>query len=321
MEIIMKCLSAFNKLIITSLLYVLFLPVGAASEQRVNANSLAKSCYTPKWSQKALLALAKQGFNIDSSVERDELALQLLTCLAVPQNNIRDGVAYSGISSWLRANKLSPNVYQTMFEKLLSDFGKKTIDDNQVYQPFIALMLAELARVDRKKSYLTTEQREFLVAKSTKYMINITDYRGFDAASGWRHNVAHTADIFLQLALNSAINKSQLSLMLEAIGQQVLSKKSHSYIYGEPKRLAMPLLYIFLQKQHTEKDWKNWLQQYITQAPNTNWQQAYKSQQGLAKLHNAREFLNAMFVLIADSENAQLQMLKPALTVAIKSLP
>jgi len=75
----------------------------------------------------------------------------------------------------------------------------------------------------------------------------------------------------------------------------------------------MPVLYIYLRGEHTEQDWINWLQQYISPTPLLNWQQAYTSQRGLAKLHNAREFLNTMFVLIADSENTQLQILKPAL--------
>lgn len=109
--------------------------------------------------------------------------------------------------------------------------------------------------------------------------------------------------------------------MLNAIGEQVLAKNEHFYTYGEPKRLVMPLLYIFLQEQHTTQDWKNWLQQYITKAPTANWQQAYKNNQGLANLHNAREFLNTLFVLIADSQNKQLQMLKPALKEALKALP
>ena len=320
-EKIMKYMGIFNQLIITSLMCVLFMFTGAASAQSINANNLVSQCYTSEWNQQTLLDLAKQDFDIEDDIERDKLALQLLNCLAVPQSNIRDGVAYAGLSAWLRANKLSQNTYQVMFEKLLSDFAQETIDDNQVYQSFIALMLAELVRVDRKTPYLTVEQRELLVVKSAEYMLNITDYRGFDDVVGWRHNVAHTADLFLQLALNPAINKKQLSIMLEAIGQQVLPKNGHFYTYGEPKRLVMPLLYIFLQEQHTEQDWKSWLKKHITHAPSTNWQQAYTSQQGLAKLHNAREFLNAMFVLIADSKNIQLQMLKPGLTSAIKSLP
>ncbi|WP_085299819.1 DUF2785 domain-containing protein [Cognaticolwellia mytili] len=317
----MAYLDIFNKLVVTTLLYFLLLPIGAAYGDSVNANHLAKQCYTNEWNQQALLDLATRKFNIESDVERNELALQLVNCLAVPQSNIRDGVAYAGLSAWLRSNQLPQNTYQMMYEKLLNDFGQETIDDNKIYQPFITLMLAELARVDRKTPYLPADQRELLVVKSAKYMSNITDYRGFDNVVGWRHNVAHTADLFLQLALNPEINKKQLSTMLEAIGQQVLPKNGHFYTYGEPKRLVMPLLYIFLQEQHTEQDWKNWLQQYITKAPTANWQQTYKNNQGLANLHNAREFLNAMFVLIADSKNTQLQMLKPALTAAIKSLP
>jgi hypothetical protein len=207
-----------------------------------------------------------------------------------------------------------------MFAHLMKDFGAKIRDDHGVYQPFVALMLAELARADRKSPFLSDEQRRQLVAKSTDYMANINDYRGFEDDFGWRHNVAHSADIFLQLALNQATTKAQLTSMLKAIGLQVLPKNGHFYIYGEPKRLATALLYIFLQNQHNEQDWQNWLKTYITPSPITDWKLSYSSQLGLAKRHNARAFLAAIFVLIADSKNEQLKMLKPALVDSLKSL-
>jgi hypothetical protein len=309
----MKNLTVLNKIALVGLSYVCFIQPSVASHESLNAKSIAAKCYSAQWHRQALFSLAKRNFEIEHDSERNELALQLLNCLASPEGGIRDEIAFTGLSSWLREDKLLLGTYRTMFEKLLYDFGQKTIDDNQVYQPFVVLMLSELARVDRKHPYLTAVQRELLVVKSTQYMANITDYRGFDDIVGWRHNVAHTADLFLQLALNPEISKDQLSNILNAIGQQILPKAEHFYIYGEPKRLVMPVLYIYLRGEHTEQDWINWLQQYISPIPLLNWQQAYTSQRGLAKLHNAREFLNTMFVLIADSENTQLQILKPAL--------
>lgn len=310
----------FKKSIIAIILLILLTKISSAKES-LNASEIAQNCYSVHWHKQALLDLAKRNFAIENQLERSELARQLLKCLAISDGRIRDGVAFAGLSSWLRANKLPVEVHSAMFESLIKHFAAQTHDENGVYQPFIALVLAELARVDRKSPYLTPEQMQQLVIKSTAYMVNIKDYRAFDNIVGWRHNVAHTADIFLQLALNPAINKEQLTMMLNAIGQQALAQNTHFYTYGEPERLATALLYILLQKQHSEKDWKNWLQKYITPAPMTDWQQVYISQQGLAKLHNARALLGAIFVLIADSKNEQLQVLKPALVEALDNLP
>lgn len=279
------------------------------------------SCYSKNWQVKTWLNLAKKNFAIKSNNEREYLAKKLLYCLADTNPKIRDGVAFSGLSIWLRSNKLSIDLQNLMFNKLINEFGDNTGDENGIYQPFVALVLAELARADRKRPYLTSEQRAMLVTKSSQYMVNINDYRGFDSTIGWRHNIAHTADLFLQLALNPAITKLQLSSMMDAIGQQVLAKQNHFYIYGEPERLARAMIYILLQNKHSGQAWQNWLNVNITQAANTPWQKAYTSQQGLAKLHNARAFLNAMFLTIADSSNEHLQRLKPALIDAIAKLP
>ncbi len=288
-------------------------------DKTVNANTIAQQCYTAKWPEKALLDLAKQEFEIDNDGERHGLALQLLNCLANPKADIRDGVAFTGLSSWLRNDKLTRDLHQEMFITLLENFGAKTVDNAAVYQPFVALLLSELARVDRKQPYLAPQQRALLVAKSTDYMVNINDYRGFDDTVGWRHNVAHTADIFLQLALNPEITTEQLTAMLDAIGQQVLPDE-HFYRYGEPKRLATALLYILLQQEHNTQNWQNWLQSYITPKPINDWQNTYISQVGLAKRHNASAFLSALFVIIADSNNEQLKQLKPALVESLKAL-
>lgn len=48
------------------------------------------------------------------------------------------------------------------------------------------------------------------------------DLRGFDAVQGWRHGVAHGADLLLQLALNPALRRVQAEALLAAIASQVL---------------------------------------------------------------------------------------------------
>tara|TARA_R110000744_G_scaffold15549_3_gene43284 strand:+ start:999 stop:1955 length:957 start_codon:yes stop_codon:yes gene_type:complete len=317
----------FNKSIVAFILSIVLTQVSTAKTQvstendHINASSIGQQCYSAKWNKQKLLGLAKQNFIIANELERAELAMQLLHCLAIPQPEIRDGVAFTGLSNWLRGDRLSSEVHRLMFTTLIENFGIETDDKNGVYQPFVALVLSELARVDRKSPYLSSEQRDLLVSKSTAFMSNTNDYRGFDEVVGWRHNVAHTADIFLQLALNPTINKAHLTHMLNAIGEQVLANNAHFYTYGEPERLSTALLYILLKNQHSEQDWQNWLQNYITPTPLKSWQQAYTSQQGLAQLHNARAFLGAVFASIADSNNELLKTLKPALVNAFDNLP
>jgi hypothetical protein len=99
----------FKKLIIALLLLILLTKMSIANDD-LNAGYIASSCYSTKWHEQALLALAQRKFVIKSDIERHKLARQLLHCLAIPDGKIRDGVAFTGLSSWLPANKLSAEV-------------------------------------------------------------------------------------------------------------------------------------------------------------------------------------------------------------------
>ncbi len=161
-------------------------------------------------------------------------------------------------------------------------------DPNNFAQPFAALILAEVVRVDRIAPYLTEKQRQNVINTATHYMISIDDYRGFDDTAGWLHAVAHSADLFLQLALNKQITASQLKQLLEAISMQVVAKDAHFYHCGEPKRLALPTIYIVLTGKLTQHDISQFFDSIVDPAPFKDWQSVYNSNLGLAKLHNSR---------------------------------
>lgn len=309
-----------KKLLICLLLITTALSVGAKaaahSNDEIQANQLVKACLTPKWPREKLLALKKQKFHIASTEEREQLARHLLNCLASPDAELRDSIAFEGLSTWLRTEQLSHAIRKDMFNGLLNAVSKKVNDNYGVYQPFAVLVLAELARVDRLEPYLTAEERGLLVNVALNYLNELRDYRGFEDNIGWRHGVAHSADLLLQLSLNKQINKVQLDNMLIAIANQV-SPLEHFYVYGEPKRLAMPVAYIFLRGEHQLTDWQEWLTTITDPTPFASWQDMYSNQAGLVKLHNTRAFLNNFYIAINASKNDTLVKMKPALAQAI----
>src|SRR5258705_220852 len=81
-------------------------------------------------------------------------------------------------------------------------------------------------------------------ANALQGLLGVTDRRGFDATQGWRHGVAHGADLLLQLGLNPALSAAQLDAIVQAIASQVAPAGEHFYVYGEPERLARPIAYI-----------------------------------------------------------------------------
>ena len=286
----------------------------------INAAQVAEKCESSHWNKAKLLAIKEQDFLLDNVEKKRVLAKQLLNCLASPDPILRDNIAFTGLSQWLRANDFDAEFYQQMYTSLLNVIEAEVKDENAVYQPFAMLMLAEVARVDRKSPFFTDNQRNHLVNVGSEFLQSIDDYRGYDSTIGWRHSVAHTADLMLQLSLNPAIKKPHLDQMLKAISTQIVAKNNHSYIFGEAKRLAMPVIYIFLNDVLTIEEWQVWLSNITSATPLETWGEAYSSQLGLSKLHNTQSFLFAFYALIKNSKNERLSNMVPALEQAIKKV-
>jgi len=288
----------------------------------LNASKVNEGCLVNGWDKAKLIKLKQVEFELkdNSAVNQKKLAFQMLHCLANPDPIIRDGIAFESLSHWLRGNSLDNKTVLTMFNRLTKTLSSKVNDPNGVYLPFTALVLAEVARVDRKTPYLTTEQRNILVSVAVTYLTTQRDYRGFDGDLGWRHGIAHGADLMLQLALNPKIDKSQADKILAALASQITANNEHHYIYGEPKRLALPVAYIFLRGMHSEQEWQAWLSQIAMATPFENWAETYQSEQGLAKLSNTQNFLFSLYASIKPSGNKNLQLMIPALEKAIREV-
>ncbi|WP_100643891.1 DUF2785 domain-containing protein [Alteromonas facilis] len=284
------------------------------------ADETPSGCFSSEWDKKALLDLKSQAFEISEQEARDELALQLLACLAEEDPAIRDGVAYEALTQWLRSESLADDTIAVLHSRVADQLASGKNDSEGFLMPFNALIFAEIVRVDRISPFLSDEQFNVSVLIATEYVKSVSDYRGFDEKEGWRHGVAHGADILLQLALNSRLNKSQADALLLAIASQVVPDNNHFYIYGEPRRLALPSLYVWLAGLHELQEWQTWLDEIVHPAPLDSWRQAYQSQTGLSQLHNVRQYLMQLLALVEGSENEKITQLKPSIINALKTV-
>lgn len=271
-------------------------------------------------SETSLQSLKKSEFLVTDETTRQVLALGLLPCLASPNPVLRDGVAFEALSYWLRKDQLNEATRLRLLEDLQLNLSGSKSDKAGFSAPFSALVLSEVARTDRIKAWMTPEQRKQLVSTTANYMTGIHDYRGFDDKQGWRHAVAHTSDLAMQLALNPALEKSQLDSLLEATTRQIAINE-HAYIHGEPERLLRPVLYIAKRELHSEKDWQTWMDNLMQPAPLAKWDDAFSSSAGLAKRHNLQSFLLLMHVNTLQSENKSWQVLNRLSLEALRKLP
>ena len=282
-------------------------------------NSWASKC-DKHFTMQQLHQLKENEFVVEDSTKRQATAIELLNCIDHSDPKIRDGIVFDGLSFWLRNEMLTTTTTQTLFTALNQILSTTNKDPNNFAQPFAALILAEVIRVDRINPYLTDIQRQDVVNTGTHYMISIDDYRGFDDTVGWRHAVAHSADLFLQLTLNKQITASQLQQLLAAISTQVVAKHGHFYHYGEPKRLALPAIYIVLSGALTQQELTQFIDKIVDPSPFKDWRSVYSSNLGLAKLHNSRNFLHNLLIISGKSDNPQLQKLHSLVEEALKKL-
>lgn len=279
-----------------------------------------ESCPPPGITAAQLAQFRAAGFQTDNKNRLNAMALGLRHCLASTDPDLRDGLAYTGLSAMLRAGQLNPDTIKTLRSGLLEDL-ETTEDPAGVHRPFIILALAEVARADRVSPLFTADERNELVLAAASFLTGIRDYRGFDETEGWRHNVAHAADLVLQLSLNSNISTGQILELRGAITAQVAPDSGHFYIYGEPDRLARAVLYMALRNEISEENWTSWFEALAEPGPFASWDEIWTNQRGLARLHNTRAFARAILVTANSSEQTALKALVPGAENLLRALP
>jgi hypothetical protein len=282
-------------------------------------------CPPEGWSETSLAELRSGSFAGPEAAALPALALALLPCLGDSRPTLRDGIAFEGLSTWLRAGRVDVATRRQLNEVLLpmlaSDRGAAPLPTNGFEAPFAALVLSEVARTDRISAWMSDADLDLLVGAGAGFLTGVRDYRGFDGVQGWRHGVAHGADLALQLAMNPRLTVSQDERLLAAIATQIAPAGEHYYVYGEPERLARPVLAIAHRGTRTAAEWQTWFERITEPAPLTAWDQAFASQAGLAKRHNTQAFLSAIYIPANETDDADLKALLAPVRAGLERVP
>lgn len=264
-----------------------------------------------------LQAMKAQGWQAPADdAARASLALGLLDCLADPDPRLRDGIAFEALQAWMRGKRLAPPTLQAIRVRLLAALAAPA-DADGVAQPFAALVLAEVARVDRLAPFLSDDERAGLVDAGTRWLRAVRDYRGFDAVRGWRHGVAHGADLMLQLSLNPRLQRAQGEAMCAALASQVMPEGDHAYRFGEPERLMAPVFYLARRDWWSAAEWQAWFEALVARRSKP----AEPTTVSLAQRHNLGAFVAALYVSVQESTDAaQRERLLPGLRRALATL-
>lgn len=260
-------------------------------------------------------ALKAAKWEVAADPARQVLAAAMLDCLANPDPVVRDQLGFEALQVWMRTKKIDVPTLHAMRSTLLTRL--KTADATGFAQPFSALALAEVVRADRVQPFLTAAQRGEIVDAASAYLSGVRDYRGFDQKEGWRHGVAHGADLMLQLALNPAIGAAEQRIMIGAISAQLTqaSGSGHFFHYGEGERLMAPVFFLARRAMLDAAEWDSWFA--VAAAPPG----PPVTQASLAHRHNLKGFLLPLYVSLAESKDAaQRERLLPIVTKALRQL-
>ncbi|MES2017029.1 MAG: DUF2785 domain-containing protein [Pseudomonadota bacterium] len=274
------------------------------------------ACPPEGMSRSQLAALRSAKWDVADNARRQLMAGAMLDCLADPDPLLRDDTGFEALQMWMRTQKLEPATMQKLRATLQARM--QAPEPSGFAAPFAALALAEVVRADRLKPFLSDGERADIVRAATAYLGAVRDYRGFDEKDGWRHGVAHAADLMLQLALHPALGKPEHQAMLAAIASQLstpgMQNTPHFYRYGEGERLMAPVYYLARRTTIDGADWEAWFAALVPKA-------GEQSQAALAYRHNLKSFLYPLYASLAESKDeAQRARLLPLVTKVLKQL-
>jgi hypothetical protein len=281
----------------------------------VHAGAVA-ACPPQGMSRTQLTELRSAKWEVPDNARRQLLAGAMLDCLADPDPVLRDDHGFEALQTWMRTQKLDVATMQTMRATLMARL--RAPDPTGFAAPFAALALAEVVRADRIKPFMSDKERADLASFGSTYLFAVRDYRGFDEKEGWRHGVAHGADMMVQLAVHPGVSKADHQAILAAVAAQLATPSSmtppHFYRYGEGERLMAPVFYLARKDTFSAAEWEAWFGALIPAA-------APQSQAVLARRHNLKSFLMPLYASLAESKDeAQRARILPFVTKALKQL-
>jgi hypothetical protein len=251
-----------------------------------------EGCANSAEDRAALRAWAAAGFPVTAADERRRRALELAGCLGDPDPALRDGVAFAALSAWLRGGAIDEPTRLELAERLLPQVAAEE-DAAGFRRPFAALALAEVARADRLAPALPAAIRARIVEAAAGFLTTTRDYRAFEDGAGWRHAVAHGADLVLQTGLHPQTTAAEARRLLAAVATQV-APPGVAYVAGEPERLARAVFFLHGRNVLDDAWWDGWFAALGDPAPLTSWSQAFETEAGLARRHDVVAFLQAL---------------------------
>jgi hypothetical protein len=252
-----------------------------------------------------LRAIQADGGAVAGGANVLSLAQELATLLADPDPEVRDGLAFELLYTWIQQQRvLDAQALKVLAESITpalhvpraeGDHLRET--DPCVYgRSFAALALSLIAARDVEEAFFSAQELHANVVNATRYAAEEFDFRGH-TEQGWAHAAAHLADWLAALARNPRLTSEDAQSLLTAVGRLVLRPHGFVLHHGEDGRLTQPVA-ILLQRDALSATFvEAWLQEFVQ--PFRESMSADPTQALYARQRNARNMLFTLFVTLS----------------------
>jgi hypothetical protein len=208
-------------------------------------------------------AVARDRYTPPVNTTAAALAGELVDMLASPDPEQRDDIAYSTLASWIYQQKLlDAAALRPIVGRLLANLtrGVGERDTNTIFaRSFSALVLSVVIARDNVDPVLDAAAWRAIESAAFAYLSAEQDLRGYDAATGWMHSAAHTADLLKFLARSRYVDAPGQRRYLDAIAAK-LTSASVVFTHGEDERFARAVLSLVARADFDAAQFDTWLQ-------------------------------------------------------------
>ncbi|KAE8764915.1 DUF2785 domain-containing protein [Georgenia thermotolerans] len=174
----------------------------------------------------------------------DELTDELAAALRHPDPAVRDGAPYGVLRAWIADGVLGPELRHRLGDEMARRFTDPE-PQARTFAPLVLDMLVRRGAFDPA----------WLAAFAAWYPTE-PDLRGYDAALGWLHAVAHGADLLAAFGRCPAVEPTS---MLRLAAARLLAPTDHVLREQEDDRLARAIALTLTRPELTPADAAGWL--------------------------------------------------------------
>ncbi len=180
------------------------------------------------------------GLEVPDDRPLGDLTAELTEMLGDRDPAVRDLIAYPTLAQWI-----AEGVYDELLEGLgdgmaagLSVGVGENGTDTVFRRSFSVLVLAECIERDNAEHLLPAATVVSWGDRVAGWFVRERDLRGWVPGKGWAHAVAHGADAIAALAASEAMQRLELTVLLDVVADRLLLPTDHFLTHGEPDRLA-----------------------------------------------------------------------------------